>query len=213
MHETALIAGRAFAAFLASTSPLGTQHMVLDIGGQDVNGSLRSDFEKLGMKFICVDMISHPSVDIVCAPGERMPFEDGSVDAVVTTSCFEHDPCFWMTFREMCRIVKPDGFIYVNAPSGGQYHGFPGDNWRFYGDAGQALAFWASKRLYDTEPLFPVKVLESFHTHGHWQDFVCLWQRTSETTDSISRSHTVMNSTGPLEESIASMGLIIIKQK
>lgn len=82
-----------------------------------MNGSLRDLFEKKDMKYICVDMEQHPSVDIVVPPGQRLPFEDGSVDLIISTSCFEHDPCFWITIREMSRIVKQGGYIYVNAPN------------------------------------------------------------------------------------------------
>ena len=53
----------------------------------------------------------------------------------VSTSCFEHDPIFWLTFKEIARVTKVDGFVYVNAPSNEVYHGYPGDNWRFYKDA------------------------------------------------------------------------------
>jgi len=47
-----------------------------------------------GMKYVCIDMEADASVDIVVPPGEKLPFEDGSVDLIVSTSCFEHDPCF-----------------------------------------------------------------------------------------------------------------------
>lgn len=131
MHDTAMAAGSAFAKILQESRSGDTdaEFNVLDLGGRSVNGSLRSVFEAHGLTYVCVDMEADASVDIVCPPGERLPFEDGSFDAVVSTSCFEHDPCFWMTFRELCRIVKLGGFIYVNAPSSGFYHGFPGDNW------------------------------------------------------------------------------------
>ena len=64
-----------------------------------------------------------------------------------------------MTFKEMCRIVKPTGYIYVNAPSAGPYHMYPGDNWRFYSDAGHALAYWSGKQISD-EKIFSVKLLK-----------------------------------------------------
>lgn len=41
-----------------------------------------------------------------------MPFGDGAFDAVVASSVFEHDVAFWITFREMCRVVRPGGTIY-----------------------------------------------------------------------------------------------------
>lgn len=179
MHDTALITGRLFAKLYGKQNAL-----VIDIGGLntenlDVNGSLRSGFKDNGMSYICVDLSQHPSVDMVIQPGQKLPFADGSIDIIVSTSCFEHDPCFWLTFREMTRILKMDGYIYVNAPSNGSYHCHPGDNWRFYSDAGQALAYWASYQI-SNEPVYPVKVVETFHVlplNDVWIDFVCVWKR------------------------------------
>jgi len=142
-------------------------------------------------------------------PGEKLPFEDGSVDLIVSTSCFEHDPCFWLTFREMTRIIKPTGYIYVNAPTTGPYHCFPGDNWRFYSDAGQALAYWSSKQI-SNENIYPVKVIETFNVLGTaWNDFVCVWKRVDiehkETT--ITTSLDIINNIGILEKRINEMGM------
>ena len=197
MHDTALIAGRLFAMCYG-----GYGKTVIDIGGRDVNGSLRSFFESNGMKYICVDIEEHQSVDVVTAPGAKLPFDDQSVDLIVSTSCFEHDPCFWITFKDMTRIVKMGGFIYVNAPSNGPYHCFPGDNWRFYSDAGQSLSYWSSFQ-YSGEPIFPVSVVETFHLlplTDVWVDFVCIWQRVNEVQTSILTSPTLQN--GPLETSL-----------
>ena len=74
------------------------------------------------MNFICVDIEKDRSVDVVVVPGEKLPFANGSVDLVVSTSCFEHDPCFWITFREIARVLKKGGYFYINAPSNGVYH-------------------------------------------------------------------------------------------
>ena len=113
MHDTSLYSGKYFAEVYGSPGLT-----VVDIGGQDVNGSLKEYFN--GMNYICVDITPHPSVDIVIEPGKKLPFEDGTIDLIVSTSCFEHDPCFWITFKEMCRILKPDGYIYINAPGNGE---------------------------------------------------------------------------------------------
>ena len=110
-------------------------------------------------------MEADASVDIVIHPGEKLPFEDSSVDLIVSTSCFEHDPCFWLTFKEMTRIIKPSGYIYVNAPTSCMYRQYPGDNWRFYSDAGQALAYWSGIKM-STENIYPVKVIETFNIQG-----------------------------------------------
>lgn len=177
MHDTALASGILFAKNYG-----GPGKRVLDIGGKDVNGSLRQPFVDFGMEYICVDLEPHDSVDVVIKPNERLPFETGSIDLVVSTSCFEHDPCFWITFREMTRVVKKGGFIYVNAPSNGPYHNYPVDNWRFYTDAGQALAFWSGYQ-FANEVVYPAKVVESFHIMPKtdiWIDYVCVWERVEE---------------------------------
>ena len=199
MHDTALNSILLF----ASTYGLKDK-VVVDIGGLNVNGSMKNFFIDKGMKYICVDIISHPSVDIVIKPGDKFPFENGSVDLIVSTSCFEHDPCFWITFKEMCRITKLEGFIYVNAPTNGEYHKYPGDNWRFYSDAGQALAYWSGWKN-SNEDIFPVKVIETFHILPYndiWTDFVCIWQRVNEKENDIVVSPTIYENIGILEKSL-----------
>jgi SAM-dependent methyltransferase len=156
------------------------------------------------MKYICLDIEEDPSVDIVIKPGEKLPFETGSIDLIVSTSCFEHDPCFWITFREMTRVVKFDGYIYVNAPMNGPYHCFPGDNWRFYYDAGQALAYWSGFQ-FSEEEVFPVKVVETFHLlplKDYWTDFICVWKRTEEKVSDITVSPAIQETVGPLENAL-----------
>jgi len=201
MHYTSLISGKSFSETYGINNGL-----VVDIGGRNVNGSLREFFEEKGMRFVCVDMEADPSVDIVIPPGEKLPFDDASVDLIVSTSCFEHDPCFWITFREMTRIIKPTGFIYINAPTKGYYHGYPGDNWRFFSDAGQALAYWSGKQM-SNEDVYPVKVIETFNILGEcWNDFVCVWQRVDieNAEKAIVVHEDILNSKGILEQKINS---------
>jgi predicted SAM-dependent methyltransferase len=204
MHFTSLKSGEVFAEAYSVKNGV-----VVDLGGRNINGSLRSFFESKQMKFVCVDMEADPSVDIVIPPGEKLPFEDGSVDLIVSTSCFEHDPCFWLTFKEMTRIIKPSGYIYVNAPSAGVYHKYPGDNWRFYSDAGQALAFWSGKQM-SNETIYPVKVIETFNILGsQFNDFVCVWQRVNieNIEKNIIVSDEIVNNIGILENKLNKMGL------
>lgn len=209
MHYTASVCGKLFAEIY------GKKNMtVLDIGGKNVNGSLRNYFENIGMKYICIDMEECSSVDIVIKPCDKIPFEDGSVDLIVSTSCFEHDPCFWITFKEMTRVIKKGGFIYVNAPKDGPYHCYPGDNWRFYSDAGQALAFWSSYQQFN-EPIFPVKVIETFHVspkYDFFTDFVCVWERVDEKQTEIIVSNEVSQNIGKLQKALNELGLETLKK-
>ncbi len=145
MHDTAALTGDAF--FRCYGDPLmmlsGALPRILDVGSQDVNGTLRPYAPQPSL-YIGVDMVAGPGVDTVLAYPYEFPYRDNLFDLVVSTSCLEHDPMFWRTFAEMARVVKPGGFIYVSAPANGPYHGHPGDCWRFYADAPKALADWAT---------------------------------------------------------------------
>jgi SAM-dependent methyltransferase len=148
-----------------------TQLKVVDFGSYDINGSLKPIFKT--HNYIGIDMSAGPNVDIVCN-NDKTPFEDNSVDIIVSSSNFEHDDFFWMTFLEMCRILKPGGLIYINAPSSGPYHGFPGDNWRFYADSWRSLAKWASKNEYN------LQLLKSYiDTSEQWCDNIGIFRKLS----------------------------------
>jgi len=152
-------------------SDLSGDATVVDFGSYSVNGNVRDIFEPY-MKYIGIDMEAGPNVDIVCK-NKSTPFESKSIDIIVSTSCFEHDTCFWMTFLEMCRIVKPSGYIYINAPSAGPYHGCPGDCWRFYKDSWKALESWGN------ENGFSIKLEETYideRSMDDWHDSVGIFR-------------------------------------
>ena len=79
MHDTAMISGALFGKVY------GKEGMaVLDVGGLDVNGSLRKPYELLlNIKYISLDIEEHPSVDVVMKPGKSFPFPDESFDLIV----------------------------------------------------------------------------------------------------------------------------------
>jgi len=121
---------------------------ILDVGSYDVNGTMKPIFEK--GQYIGLDMEDGPNVDIV-GVSHDIPFEKDEFDIVISSSCFEHDDMFWISFQEMCRVLKPGGYMYIQAPSNGPYHGWPGDNWRFYIDSWKALEKWGKKLGYDVD--------------------------------------------------------------
>lgn len=217
MHDTSLLTGSLFLQWALGEIgvPAGACH-VLDIGGLDVNGSLRSAAVNLGMNYASVDLEEHESVDIVISPYESLPFPDHSVHVIVSTSCFEHDPCFWITFREMCRVLHPRGYIYVSAPSNGPYHSYPADSWRFYTDAAQALAVWASRSFYGS-PAYPIKVQEVFHVlpspeENLWIDFVAVWSFSDHPTTDIATSRSLITAPGPFQQLCKANGLRTCQQ-
>ena len=121
---------------------------ILDVGSYDVNGTMKPIFEQ--GQYIGLDMEKGPNVDIV-GKSHEIPFIDNFFDIVISSSCFEHDDMFWVSFKEMCRVLKPGGYMYIQAPQNGPYHGWPGDNWRFYADSWRALEKWGKSLGYEVE--------------------------------------------------------------
>ena len=171
MHPTAYEHGRLF--FELYWRPEFAD--VVELGSQNVNGSLR-DHCPAGARYVGMDMAPGNGVDLVVTPGEPFPIADDSVDVAVTSSAFEHDICFWETFLDLMRILKPGGLLYVNAPSNYAFHRYPVDCWRFYPDAGHALTVWASRRGVS------VDLLESFVAKprdGSWADYVAVFRKAT----------------------------------
>jgi SAM-dependent methyltransferase len=160
LHDTALAIGRRFFTSYFPDRP----GRFLEIGAQDVNGGLRR-YAPPG---------EGEGVDLVLQDPHSLPLASDQYDAVLASSCFEHVQMFWLTFLEMVRVAKPGGYIYIDAPSNGAYHCYPTDNWRFYPDAGLALAEWAASRGSE------VRLVESFiaarGTDG-WSDCIMVFRK------------------------------------
>jgi SAM-dependent methyltransferase len=170
MHPSALTFARLFFDIYTSHLPTPT---IVEIGSQDINGSLR-DIAPKQARYIGLDFVAGPGVDVVLADPYVFPLDSGIADAVVSSSCFEHSQFFWLTFLEALRLVKPGGVLYLNVPSNGLYHRYPFDNWRFYPDAGVALTAWARRSGYDAA------LVESFvgrQDQDVWNDFVAVFAR------------------------------------
>jgi SAM-dependent methyltransferase len=155
--------------FFQSYAPQLASGRVVEIGAQDVNGSIRTvcptRFEYIG-----VDFCAAKGVDIVITDPYQLPFEDGSVDVVISSSCFEHSEFFWLVFMEVMRCLKPHGLFYLNVPSAGEFHRYPVDCWRFYPDSGMALVNWGRRN-----GLKP-GLLESYiQVGGQWQDYIAVF--------------------------------------
>lgn len=177
MHPTAMDNGRLFFDCYLQGRDRPT---VVDLGSQDVNGSLRG-VATAGCRYVGVDFAAGRGVDVVLDDPCSLPFESASVDAVVSTSCFEHVEFFWLVFNEILRILKPDGLFYLNAPSNGEFHRYPVDCWRFYPDAGAALVKWGRRSGY--RPLL-LESFTSFQRLDIWNDFVAIFLKDAACLES-----------------------------
>lgn len=173
MHDTAMkFADLFFKSYIQDKTGL----KIVDVGSQDVNGSLR-EVAPAGNQYVGVDFVEAKGVDIVITDPYVLPFEDESVDVVLSSSCFEHSDFFWLVFNEIMRVLKPTGLLYLNVPSNGPVHRYPVDCWRFYPDSGLSLQNWGIRSGYNCV------LLESFtgnqggfemggHSGHGWNDFV-----------------------------------------
>lgn len=168
MHPTAMNNCKLFFDAYSKNFENQSSVKIVEIGSQDVNGSLRSVAPR-NFEYVGVDFVEGKGVDVVLDSPYSLPFESGSVDIVLSSSCFEHSEMFWLVFLEIMRILKPTGLFYMNAPSNGPFHRYPVDCWRFYPDSGSALVSWA--KVNDIN----AALLESYISNqqlDHWNDFV-----------------------------------------
>jgi SAM-dependent methyltransferase len=172
MHPSALKNAKAFFDVYATHM---SQPLVVDIGAQDVNGSLKS-VAPTHVKYVGVDFVAGKGVDLILEDPYKLPFEDNSVDIILSSSCFEHSEMFWVLFLEIIRVLKPNGLFYLNVPSNGPFHRYPVDCWRFYPDSGRALVTWANRNSYHPE------LLESYTSKQYkdvWNDFIAVYIKDS----------------------------------
>ncbi len=96
---------------------------VLEVGSQDLNGSVRGMFEEC--EFIGCDVAPGKGIDIV-VPGQLLEFPSNHFDVVISTECFEHNPYWIETFSNMLRMLRSDGIILITCASAGRgEHGTP----------------------------------------------------------------------------------------
>lgn len=174
MHPSAMNNCRTFFEVYGAQYKNKTDVKVVDLGSQDVNGSLK-DVCPSGFNYIGVDFEKAKGVDVILKNPYKLPFEDNSIDILISSSCFEHSEMFWLVYLEILRVLKPSGLFYLNVPSSGSFHRYPVDCWRFYPDSGNALVTWAKYNKYNPA------LLESYtHVGNSWQDFVAVFVKDAK---------------------------------
>jgi SAM-dependent methyltransferase len=177
MHPSAMNNCQSFFDTYAGSFADTENVKVIEIGSQDVNGSLRTTCPK-AFQYVGVDFQKAKGVDVVLDDPYSLPFQSDSTDIVISSSCFEHSEMFWLVFLDVLRILKPHGLFYLNAPSSGGFHRFPVDCWRFYPDSGRALVKWARRNG------IRATVLESYtQKGGSWQDYVAVFLKDEALSD------------------------------
>ena len=141
-------AKKSFEFFKKAYLPKFENPKIVDVGSLDINGSIRDQIN-FKANYIGVDLAEGKNVDQILENPYKLPFENNSIDIVVSISVFEHVEFFWETYLEMLRVLKPNGLLFINAPANGHFHRHDSDNWRFYPDAGESLSKWGHHKGYN----------------------------------------------------------------
>lgn len=176
MHDTAEINAKLFFQTYVEKKA-NNKCKILEVGSWSEVGFLIRSLNPIGSEYIGLDIQHGRNVDIVSENPHRLPFEDNEFDFVVSSSCFEHDEMFWVTYLEIIRILKPSGVFYLNVPSNGIYHAYPTDCWRFYLDSGDALVKWGKFSGYKNLQLIERFISEKIS--DIWEDYVCVFIKDS----------------------------------
>jgi SAM-dependent methyltransferase len=90
--------------------------MVLDCG----SGYKSIAFDNV----VQMDIARFPNIDALAA-NQRIPFQDGSFDAIFSLDVLEHVNEPFLSAMEITRVLKPGGYLYVDMPFLQSEHGYP----------------------------------------------------------------------------------------
>jgi SAM-dependent methyltransferase len=153
----------------------GDKLTVVEIGSEEFNGAYRHIFADDRFAYIGCDRAPGPGVDVVLDDPYKLPLPDASADIVLSGQMLEHCEFFWLSFGEMLRVLRPDGYLFLIAPSGGPIHNYPVDCYRFYPDAFRALARYSGCQL-----------LDMWHDdRGPWNDLVGVFRHNGAAAPSV----------------------------
>jgi SAM-dependent methyltransferase len=107
---------------------LKSEPTVLDYGCAD---RPYRQFLPAGVRYVGADLEGNPEADLILSPDGRVPVEDGSYDAVLSTQVLEHvqDPELYLA--ECFRVLRPGGRLLLSTHGVFPYHPDPVDLWRW----------------------------------------------------------------------------------
>jgi len=108
----------------------GKSGVVVDVGSYDVNGNHRSLFDRDAWNYVGIDIRYGPCVDIVLEDPYNWKIPDNRVDVVISDQTFEHIEYPEKTMLEIARILKPESYCCIIAPTEGDPHDYP----KWYGN-------------------------------------------------------------------------------
>ena len=118
MHHQA----RDFLLFVKAMFPFFFENKVVhDVGSGDINGNNRHMFTNC--HYTGNDVYEAPNVSLVSKTSD-LKFVGNYFDTIISSECFEHDPEFDKSIKNIYRMLKPGGlFTFTCASTGRIEHG------------------------------------------------------------------------------------------
>lgn len=136
---------------------------VLDVGAGTGNLSLK--FLEFGCQVNALDVSNkslkllknlsnnNPKLNLVTIEGKKFPFKDNEFDIVCTYSVLHHIPDYLYTVKEMIRVSKPGGLIYIDHEANKNKY-FPDKHLKEYKTATKQTFMEHLSKLFKTGELF-----------------------------------------------------------
>lgn len=135
---------------------------VLDVGSRDLNGSYKELFGK-GYNYVGFDIVPGKNVNIT----NWEEIKDNSFDIVISGQAFEHIKHDLKVMEEIARVLKPNSYCCIIAPSIGPIHCKP--DYRRYKTK--------DLRLLAEQVGLKIIKIEIDHFSEEWKDCVLIAQK------------------------------------
>lgn len=151
MHQASM---KIMQQFVNNYLNIDDELVIYDVGAQSVSGKdrcYRRLFENVSWEYCGIDVIAGDNVDHVIDKEYEWDIENDSCDVLISGQCLEHVEYFWLTIKEMARVLRSGGIMCIIVPSQGREHRHPVDCWRFLPDGMKALAKYVGMEVLKCE--------------------------------------------------------------
>lgn len=126
---------------------------ILDVGSFDKTGNYNYGqiLNQKNWTYTGIDLRDGHNVDIIIEDAYNWEeIEENSYDVVVTGQALEHMEFFWLTMKEIDKVLKPGGLCCVIVPSTGPVHKNPLDCYRFNEDGVRSLVKYVNFEILES---------------------------------------------------------------
>ncbi len=122
---------RMFATFIQKVREIG-DGSILEIGSRARSGNVYTGFIPSTMKYIGLDVVNGPNVNVVGDAHQLSRYFDSSTfDAAFSIAVFEHLLMPWKVAIELNKVMKKDGILFISTHQTFPLHDEPWDFWRY----------------------------------------------------------------------------------